>query len=536
VEPWQLLVLGLAGLASGFLNVMAGGGSLLTVPIMVFMGIPGPVANGTNRIAILAQNLTATITFFRRGYSDFKLSLSLAACAIPGAAVGALLGTRLEGAWFNYTIAAIMVGVILITWLGRGNSGKGDPQSRPSRARMLWGHLLMVGVGFYGGFIQLGVGFIIMPVLNRVMGFDLVTTNMHKVFIIGSYTAVALLIFAARVEMLWLVGAIVAVGNSVGGWLATRVQIKQGEGIVRTVLNAVLLVFIVKLLFFGEIVGLLGHNGAGKTTIMKMLSGYLEPSSGAIEIGGIDLAENTRGVQQILGYLPENLPVYPDMTVADYLDYAATLKGLQGEALRDSVRRAVRDTELFGKLLDPIATLSRGYKQRVGVAQAVLGSPRVLILDEPTNGLDPNQTQHMRDLIVALAKNATVILSTHIMQEVDAICDRALILRNGHLALDENLADLRAAGQLILKTSLAQDEIEAVLPAHTSISVSSAEFGKHEYHLALAEGAEADAAAAAIAAAVLGAGGELYQLHAQVRDLETVFREVNLQEGIAHAA
>jgi ABC-2 type transport system ATP-binding protein len=286
----------------------------------------------------------------------------------------------------------------------------------------------------------------------------------------------------------------------------------------------------------GEIVGLLGHNGAGKTTIMKMLSGYLEPSGGNIEMDGIDLAEDTRAVQQILGYLPENLPVYPDMTVADYLDYAACLKGLEGQALRDSVRRAIRDTELFGKLLDPIATLSRGYKQRVGVAQAILGAPKILILDEPTNGLDPNQTQHMRDLICSLAQTATVILSTHIMQEVDAICDRALILHNGHLALDENLSDLRAAGMLILKTNLAQDAVEKLLPAQASVSTASQEAGKHEYRLGLAEGYEPDAAAAAVAAAVSGAGGELYQLHAEVRDLESVFREVNLLEGLNDAA
>jgi ABC-2 type transport system ATP-binding protein len=286
----------------------------------------------------------------------------------------------------------------------------------------------------------------------------------------------------------------------------------------------------------GEIVGLLGHNGAGKTTIMKMLSGYLEPSGGDIEIDGIDLAEDTRAVQQILGYLPENLPVYPDMTVADYLDYAACLKGLEGRELRDSVRRAIRDTELFGKLLDPIATLSRGYKQRVGVAQAILGAPKILILDEPTNGLDPNQTQHMRDLICSLAQTATVILSTHIMQEVDAICDRALILHNGHLALDENLSDLRAAGMLILKTNLAQDRVEKLLPPQASLSTASQDAGKHEYRLGLAEGSEPDSAAAAVAAAVAGAGGELYQLQAEVRDLESVFREVNQLEGMNDAA
>ena len=149
----------------------------------------------------------------------------------------------------------------------------------------------------------------------------------------------------------------------------------------------------------GQIVGLLGHNGAGKTTIMKMLSGFLEPSAGYVSIDGLDLASNTREVQQRLGYLPENLPIYPDMTVADYLHFAATMKGLAGGELEESLERAVHNTDLLDKLIDPISTLSRGYKQRVGVAQAILGSPRVLILDEPTNGLDPNQTQHMRDLI-----------------------------------------------------------------------------------------------------------------------------------------
>ena len=131
----------------------------------------------------------------------------------------------------------------------------------------------------------------------------------------------------------------------------------------------------------GDIVGLLGHNGAGKTTIMKMLSGYLEPSAGSIRMDGMDLAEQTREVQNILGYLPENLPIYPDMAVADYLHYAATLKGLAGDALNEAVRRAVRDTQLQGKLLDQIATLSRGYRQRVGVAQAILGTPRLKPFD-----------------------------------------------------------------------------------------------------------------------------------------------------------
>ena len=286
----------------------------------------------------------------------------------------------------------------------------------------------------------------------------------------------------------------------------------------------------------GEIVGLLGHNGAGKTTIMKMLSGYLEPSAGSIEIEGVSLAEQPGAVQRILGYLPERLPVYPEMTVADYLDYTATLKGLEGSGLCEAVRRAVRDTDLQDKLLDPINTLSRGYQQRVGVAQAILGSPRVLILDEPTNGLDPSQTQHMRNLICAIAEQATVILSTHIMQEVDAICNRALILNNGRLAMNEKLSDLRATESLLLRTSLGQPELTELLARLSAVTSGEPVSGESKlYRLRLSAQDQADSAASAVAAAVLNAGGELFQLSAEVRDLETVFREVNAQGGVAHA-
>lgn len=249
MELWQLGLLSAIGVVAGFLNVMAGGGSLLTVPVMVFMGVPGPVANGTNRIAILAQNVTAVTAFFRRGFSDFRLSLSLAACSLPGAVAGALVGTRLEGVWFNRVLAVIMIGVMLIMATG-GNRKNKDAGGEPSRKQLLWGHVCMVGVGFYGGFIQLGVGFIIMPVLHRVMGLDLVRTNMHKVFIVMAYTLVALAVFASQVEILWVVGLALALGNSLGGWIATNVQVDRGEGVINLVLNLVLAVFILKLLFF----------------------------------------------------------------------------------------------------------------------------------------------------------------------------------------------------------------------------------------------------------------------------------------------
>jgi len=249
LELWQAGLLVTVGVVGGFMNGMAGGGSLLTVPVMVFMGLPGPVANGTNRIAILAQNITAIATFARRGFQDFRLSLTLSACAIPGAVAGAMVGVRLEGEWFDRALAVIMLGVMLLMHFDRGGRQR-TPAGEPS-SRQLWhGHLLMVGAGFWGGFIQLGVGFILMPILNRVMGLDLVRTNMHKVFIVGSYSIAALLVFASQVQILWIVGLALALGNAVGGYLGAHFSITRGEGLIRIVLNIVLIAFIIKLVFF----------------------------------------------------------------------------------------------------------------------------------------------------------------------------------------------------------------------------------------------------------------------------------------------
>lgn len=248
---WQDLLLAAIGVIAGFLNVMAGGGSLLTVPVMVFMGMPGPVANGTNRVAILAQNVTAVATFFRRGFSDYRLSLTLAACAVPGAVLGAWAGTRLEGVWFNRVLALIMLGVMAIMSTGPKKANRGGGGRIPGltgRQRTVWAHLLMVGAGLYGGFIQIGVGFILMAILHRVLGLDLVRVNMHKVFIVLCYTITALAVFASQLELLWIAGASLAVGNSVGGWLGAHTAVRRGEKWVRYVLNAVLVVFIVKLL------------------------------------------------------------------------------------------------------------------------------------------------------------------------------------------------------------------------------------------------------------------------------------------------
>lgn len=248
MEIWQILLLSLAGVAAGWLNVMAGGGSMLTVPIMLFMGIPGPVANGTNRIAILAQNITAVSAFRRRGFSDFRLSLGLSAAAALGAFGGASLGVKLDGEWFDRVLALVMVGVIILMATGQNRvkpvGGDGKPKN------LLLGHLLMVGAGFWGGFIQVGVGFILMPILHRVMGLDLVRVNMHKVFVVLVFTIIALAVFASRVELLWWTGLSLAVGNSIGGWLGARTTVRRGESLIRRVLYLALTAFIIKLLFF----------------------------------------------------------------------------------------------------------------------------------------------------------------------------------------------------------------------------------------------------------------------------------------------
>ena len=227
----------------------------------------------------------------------------------------------------------------------------------------------------------------------------------------------------------------------------------------------------------GEIVGLLGHNGAGKTTIMKMLTGYLEPSAGRALVDGVDVAADPEAVQARLGYLPENCPVYPEMAVVDYLDYVA---GLRGVAERQSaLRQVLASTDLADRALDTIGTLSRGYQQRVGVAQAIVHAPQVLILDEPTSGLDPSQTEQMRQLIRRLAEQATVILSTHIMQEVDAVCDRVMILRAGELAVDERLSALKESTRVTLATDASQEAVAAAVGDFATVAPHSGSPASH---------------------------------------------------------
>ena len=248
---WQLALLTGVGVIAGWLNVMAGGGSMLTIPMMLFMDVPGPVANGTNRVAILAQNISALITFLREGSQDLRLGFSLVAASIPGAIAGALIGVRLEGVLFDRALAIIMIATMILMMTDRKKGSRLEQSThQPTKNQLIPGHLCMLGAGFWGGFIQIGVGFILMPILHRVMGLDMVRVNFFKVFIILCYTVVALGIFAANVEVFWIVGLALATGNAVGGALGARTTIKSSDGLIRRVLNTVLVVFIVKLLFF----------------------------------------------------------------------------------------------------------------------------------------------------------------------------------------------------------------------------------------------------------------------------------------------
>jgi len=192
----------------------------------------------------------------------------------------------------------------------------------------------------------------------------------------------------------------------------------------------------------GQIVGLLGPNGAGKTTLMKMLTGYHFPASGTISIGGFDLLDQTKQAQALIGYLPESSPVYPDLTVKEYLEFMAGIRGIPETDVPRCIERALDRTDASAFLNKVASHLSKGQRQRVGLAQAILADPAILILDEPTSGLDPHQILEFRQLIQSIGREKTVILSTHIMQEVEALCERVLIMNRGKIVAEGKAEDI----------------------------------------------------------------------------------------------
>ncbi|MDX2273822.1 MAG: ABC transporter ATP-binding protein [Hyphomonadaceae bacterium] len=193
----------------------------------------------------------------------------------------------------------------------------------------------------------------------------------------------------------------------------------------------------------GEIVGFLGPNGAGKTTTMRMIAGYLEPDAGVAKIFNIDIAQERRRAQERVGYLPEGAPLYGEMTPWMFLRFVAEARGMALSAAKHAVRRAAQDARLGDAIDQPIETLSKGYRRRVGLAAALLHDPMLLILDEPTDGLDPNQRHAVRDLIRRLGEERGLIISTHSLEEVEAVCTRAIVIDKGRIVADKTPAELR---------------------------------------------------------------------------------------------
>ena len=197
----------------------------------------------------------------------------------------------------------------------------------------------------------------------------------------------------------------------------------------------------------GEVLGFLGPNGAGKSTTMKMITGFLTPSAGTVIVDGHDIVQESLKGKQSLGYLPEGAPAYPDMTPASFLDFVAQVRGLRGAKKWQQIKSTIKQVNLESVINQPIDTLSKGFKRRVGLAQAILHDPDVLILDEPTDGLDPNQKYEVRNLIKDMAKQKVIILSTHILEEVHAVCSRAIIIADGKILADGTPNELEAKSQ-----------------------------------------------------------------------------------------
>ena len=216
----------------------------------------------------------------------------------------------------------------------------------------------------------------------------------------------------------------------------------------------------------GEVVGFLGPNGAGKTTTMRMLTGTLQPDEGEIRFDGAPIGDDLTAAKSRVGYLPEANPLYDDMLVCEFLEYVARLRGLDAARTRAGIGRAVEETGLEDVFFRPISEISKGYRQRTGMAGAILHEPEILVLDEPTEGLDPNQRVEIRKLVNALGTERTVILSTHVMQEVEAVCDRLLIISNGAIAADGTVADLMDAARGVTRYTVEAEGEAVAEPLH----------------------------------------------------------------------
>ena len=273
----------------------------------------------------------------------------------------------------------------------------------------------------------------------------------------------------------------------------------------------------------GEIVGLLGPNGAGKTTVLKILTGYLQPDHGTVTVDGLDVLTDTLAVQERIGYLPENAPLYPELTVQSYLRHIAELRRLSPEEGRARIVTALAETGLADQMTRPIGELSKGYRQRVGLAQAILHQPKLLILDEPSVGLDPTQIVQIRRLIRALARHSTVLFSTHILSEVEALCDRAVIIMQGRIRADADLETL-AAGTAVQVTLAAEvPDARKRLLGLPGVSAVEREHAERAVRYRITADAPVEELGRAVFDAAAAGGWPVSELRQERRTLETVF-------------
>lgn len=276
----------------------------------------------------------------------------------------------------------------------------------------------------------------------------------------------------------------------------------------------------------GEIVGFLGPNGAGKTTTMRILAGYMPPTSGKARVAGFDVVDDSLEVRKRIGYLPESVPLYPEMTVAEYLEYMGALRGV--DQLHDRVAAVVEQVHLEDSIDRFIGSLSKGMRQRVGISQALVHEPDVLILDEPTIGLDPTQIIEVRKLIKSLQRDRTVLLSTHILSEAQQVCDRVLIINNGRIVAEDSPSNLQAQMQggarILVQVDAPTSKLEEALAGLDGIQ-SAAGTGS-EGEVQVQTDTDAGDLRPEIARAVLSAGLDLLELKSSAYTLEDIFLQL----------
>ncbi|MBZ0200480.1 MAG: sulfite exporter TauE/SafE family protein [Ignavibacteriaceae bacterium] len=239
------LLLFFVGVVSGIINVMAGGGSSLTLPVLIFLGLDSALANGTNRIAIVVQNLAAVSSFKKEKYSQFGISIKLSLVTLPGSIIGAVAAVKMSDALFQKILAVVMIGIIISMIVPKSKAVYSDD---PNKKISFWTHLSMFFIGFYGGFLQVGVGFLLMGALHYLMKLNLVYVNMHKVFIVFFFTLPALLIFIITGNVNWFFGLSLAAGNGLGAWWAAKISVKKGEGVIKIILFIAIFIMALKLL------------------------------------------------------------------------------------------------------------------------------------------------------------------------------------------------------------------------------------------------------------------------------------------------